>query len=113
MSMSLNEALRKGWLGKGTVEQVYKTLPGRLAVLIDQILYDINEQPKPTNPHAIQRLDLPAKVFVHHGKDDVLKKPHPSYPGLDEEGNYADVRRALREVHDFLLACAVREVSDR
>jgi hypothetical protein len=106
--VTLHEAIEKGVLGKDIKARMMRTVPGRLADVIDRLLYSAQQSER-------GEVILPGKEFVGLGgeKDRVAGKPWPAYLGLSDDGNYADTLKALRAVFDHLEACAVQEVTAR
>lgn len=106
--MTLHEAIEKGMLGKDIKARMMRTVPGRLADLIDRLLYSSSESTK-------GEVILPGKPFVDLGleKDKIAGKPYPAYLGLSDDGNHADTLKALRAMFNYLEACAVQEATAR
>ncbi len=100
--MTLHDAIEKGILGKDIKERMMRTVPGRLADLIDRLLYSSSQS-------ARGEVILLGKEFVGLGVQSGTDKPFPTYLGLDEKGQYADTAKALRAVFNYLEACAVQE----
>jgi hypothetical protein len=110
MALSLLRAVRDGWLGDSLSKRAHRTLPGQLAAFVDKLIYDAQEE-KAAGPHAAAKVFVYAQTRVSLGADGPHGKPFPGFAGLDDKGEHAETVRALREVHDYLLACAVREAT--
>ena len=90
--MNIHELESQGFIPSKTVERMTNTTPGTLARVVDRICYDLVEEKK--------IYKLPIRGYL--GKDGV------DFPGRD--GDYYDVRRALREVCQILEALALKNV---
>lgn len=103
----VGKLVKQGFIATGLAERMQRTVPGRLASIIDQMIYDMME----SGPHLNDKLMIDKKIFVNLGKDIINGRPFPDIPGLDDKGLYCDVRRVMREIHHYLEACALREVT--
>ena len=63
--MTLHEAIEKGVLGKDIKARMMRTVPGRLADLIDRLLYGHSQSTR-------GEIVLPGKPYVGLGKDPAL-----------------------------------------
>lgn len=95
--MNLQDMKDKGILSKEVVRRMNGTLPGGLADFLDVLLYGMLES---NESYLVKK-----KIFVNRANPDFTP-----YKGLDDNRLCADTARALREVRDYLEACALREV---
>lgn len=85
--------------------RIYRTKPGALSLVIDQMLYNLTDENKEKEHRGIVLSLNNSEHFYVSGLDRDTK--WPDFDGRD--GSYVDVKKSLREIRDLLLASAARE----
>lgn len=89
-------------IGKPIQEAMARHPEYHLADFIERLLYMMKEV-NGNSPVVTPSLQMPLNLWVNC---KALK-----YPGLDDKGEYADVQRTLREIHDTLLLAALKKAT--
>lgn len=105
--MDLREMKEKGVLPKRIVERMAGTTPGALAAFLSKFIYDLDDC------KDNDRKMLAIKQTFVGLAPSLSGSPWRPYKGLDEKGDYADSRRVLNEIRDYLEACALKEILER
>jgi len=88
-------------VGKPIQEAMARHSEYHLADFIERLLYAAKEKENKAVPGVM--LEIPSSLWVNC---KALK-----YPGLNDKGDYADVQRTLREIHDTLLLAALKKAT--